>query len=201
MRTRSIGMIAGAAALALGLSACGSDSADTGSGSSGDSGGKALKIGIKFDQPGLGLKQGSEFTGLDVDVAKYVAKELGTAEGDIQFVQAPSAQRETLIETGQVDMVVATYSITDARKEKVSFAGPYFIAGLPEAVRGQAQGRRSTLLHREVRHWPEEGRHRSVPEDHRRDQQDDQGRVLAEGRRRQPRQGRVQAGRGQPAHP
>ena len=129
MRTRSIGMIAGAAALALGLSACGSDSADTGSGSSGDSGGKALKIGIKFDQPGLGLKQGSEFTGLDVDVAKYVAKELGTAEGDIQFVQAPSAQRETLIETGQVDMVVATYSITDARKEKVSFAGPYFIAG------------------------------------------------------------------------
>ena len=129
MRTRSIGMIAGAAALALGLSACGSDSADTGSGSSGDSGGKALKVGIKFDQPGLGLKQGSEFTGLDVDVAKYVAKELGTAEGDIQFVQAPSAQRETLIETGQVDMVVATYSITDARKEKVSFAGPYFIAG------------------------------------------------------------------------
>ncbi|MEO5608751.1 MAG: glutamate ABC transporter substrate-binding protein [Ornithinibacter sp.] len=129
MRTRSIGMIAGAAALALGLSACGSDSGDSGSGSSGDSGGKALKVGIKFDQPGLGLKQGSEFTGLDVDVAKYVAKELGTAEGDIQFVQAPSAQRETLIETGQVDMVVATYSITDARKEKVSFAGPYFIAG------------------------------------------------------------------------
>jgi len=68
-------------------------------------------------------------------VAKYVAKELGTDAADITWVQAPSAQRETLISTGQVDMVVATYSITDARKEKVSFAGPYFIAGQDLLVR------------------------------------------------------------------
>jgi glutamate transport system substrate-binding protein len=133
MRTRRIGAVAAVAALALGLTACGSD--DGGGGGSGGSGGGGLKIGIKFDQPGLGLKQGSEFTGMDVDVAKYIAKQLGTDEGDIQFVQAPSAQRETLISTGQVDMVVATYSITDARKEKVSFAGPYFIAGQDLLVR------------------------------------------------------------------
>jgi glutamate transport system substrate-binding protein len=133
MRTRRIGAVAAVAALALGLTACGSD--DGGGGGSGGSGGGGLKIGIKFDQPGLGLKQGSEFTGMDVDVAKYIAKQLGTNEGDIQFVQAPSAQRETLISTGQVDMVVATYSITDARKEKVSFAGPYFIAGQDLLVR------------------------------------------------------------------
>jgi glutamate transport system substrate-binding protein len=134
MRTRRIGAVAAVAALALGLTACGSDDGG-GSGGSGGSGGGGLKIGIKFDQPGLGLKQGSEFTGMDVDVAKYIAKQLGTNEGDIQFVQAPSAQRETLISTGQVDMVVATYSITDARKEKVSFAGPYFIAGQDLLVR------------------------------------------------------------------
>ncbi len=54
---------------------------------------------------------------------------------NITWVQAPSAQRETLISTGQVDMVVATYSITDARKEKVSFAGPYFVAGQDLLVR------------------------------------------------------------------
>ncbi len=70
-----------------------------------------------------------------MDVAKYVAKELGHKEGDITFVQAPSAQRETLIKTGQVDMVVATYSITDKRKAEVSFAGPYFIAGQDLLVR------------------------------------------------------------------
>ncbi|EWT03408.1 ABC transporter substrate-binding protein [Intrasporangium oryzae NRRL B-24470] len=125
------GAAAAAVALALSLAACGSSS-DSGSGSSG---GTKLKIGIKFDQPGLGLKKGSEYTGFDVDVAKYVAKQLGTSEGDITWVQAPSAQRETLISTGQVDFVVATYSITDKRKEKVSFAGPYFIAGQDLLVR------------------------------------------------------------------
>jgi glutamate transport system substrate-binding protein len=118
-----------AAVLALavaGLTACSSDKKD--SGGSGGKGG-TFKIGIKFDQPGLGLKEGSKYTGFDVDVAKYVAKELGHDEGDIQWVQSPSAQRETLISTGQVNMVVATYSITDERKAKVSFAGPYFVAG------------------------------------------------------------------------
>lgn len=132
---RTTAAAAALAALALGLSACGSDDGGSGSGGSGDGGGSALKIGIKFDQPGLGLKQGSEFTGMDVDVATYVAKELGTDAADITWVQAPSAQRETLISAGQVDLVVATYSITDARKEKVSFAGPYFIAGQDLLVR------------------------------------------------------------------
>jgi glutamate transport system substrate-binding protein len=132
MKARRLGAAAAAATLALTLAACGSSD---GGGNGGDSGGKGLKIGIKFDQPGLGLKKGSEFTGMDVDVAKYVAKALGTSEGDITWIQAPSAQRETLISTGQVDMVVATYSITDARKEKVSFAGPYFIAGQDLLVR------------------------------------------------------------------
>jgi glutamate transport system substrate-binding protein len=137
MHNRRMGAAAAAAAVALALAACGSDAGDTGSGSgdSGSGGAGGLKIGIKFDQPGLGLKKGTEYTGFDVDVAKYVAKELGTDAADITWVQAPSAQRETLISAGQVDMVVATYSITDARKEKVSFAGPYFVAGQDLLVR------------------------------------------------------------------
>ena len=106
-----------------------------GSASGGGGGGGGIKIGIKFDQPGLGLKQGNDYTGMDVDVAKYVAKELGTEAGDIQWVQAPSAQRENLISTGQVDLVFATYSITEERKAKVSFAGPYFVAGQDLLVR------------------------------------------------------------------
>jgi glutamate transport system substrate-binding protein len=133
MKVRQIGAVAAASVLALALAACGDSAKDSGSGGGG--GGGSFKIGIKFDQPGLGLKQGSDYKGLDVDVAKYVAKELGHSENDIQWVQAPSAQRETLISTGQVNMVVATYSITDARKEKVSFAGPYFIAGQDLLVR------------------------------------------------------------------
>lgn len=126
MNIRRIGAATAAVALALGVSACGSD----------DGGGEdQLKVGIKFDQPGLGLKEGNDYTGLDVDVARYIADKLGTPEDEIEWVQAPSAQRETLLETGQVDMIVATYSITDSRKEKVGFAGPYFIAGQDLLVR------------------------------------------------------------------
>ena len=134
MKIRQIGAVAAASVLALGLTACG-DSAKDGGSTGGGGGGTKFKVGIKFDQPGLGLKEGAKYTGLDVDVATYVAKELGHEAGDIQWVQSPSAQRETLISTGQVDMVVATYSITDARKEKISFAGPYFIAGQDLLVR------------------------------------------------------------------
>jgi glutamate transport system substrate-binding protein len=133
MLIRQIGAVTAASVLALGLTACGDSADDGGSGDGG--GGAKFKVGIKFDQPGLGLKEGSKYTGFDVDVATYVAKELGHDAADIQWVQAPSAQRETLISTGQVDMVVATYSITDARKEKISFAGPYFIAGQDLLVR------------------------------------------------------------------
>jgi glutamate transport system substrate-binding protein len=139
MKVRQIGAVAAASVLALGLAACG-DSGSGGNAGGGGGGGKAFKVGIKFDQPGLGLKEGSNYTGFDVDVATYVAKELGHDAKDIQWVQAPSAQRETLISTGQVDMVVATYSITDERKQKVSFAGPYFIAGQDLLVRSDETG-------------------------------------------------------------
>ncbi|WP_111765026.1 glutamate ABC transporter substrate-binding protein [Nakamurella deserti] len=88
-----------------------------------------LKIGIKFDQPGLGLQNpDGSFSGFDVDVATYVAKELGVEESGIEFIQTKSSEREASIENGTVDYIVATYSITDARKEKVNFAGPYFVA-------------------------------------------------------------------------
>jgi len=127
-----------AAAAMLSLAGCssgddddtGSDSGSTGEASESSGGAEgSIRIGIKFDQPGLGFKDGNEYTGFDVDVARYVAGELGYGEDQIEFVQSPSAQRENLLETGQVDMIFATYSITDKRKEVVSFGGPYFVAG------------------------------------------------------------------------
>lgn len=121
MTLRRTAVAVSAAALAVSsLAACGS----SGSGSSSDS--KTLNVGIKFDQPGMGLKEGSSYTGMDVDIAKYVAKELGK---EPKFSEAVSSQRETLLKTGKVDYVVGTYSITDKRKKEVDFAGPYFIAG------------------------------------------------------------------------
>lgn len=113
-------------AVALPLTACGGG----GSGGDGGGGGDKLVVGTKFDQPGLGLKNpDGTMSGFDVDVAKYVAKELGYNEDQIEWKESPSGQRETLIGNDQVKYIVATYSITDKRKEKVDFAGPYLITG------------------------------------------------------------------------
>ncbi|PJM72558.1 ABC transporter substrate-binding protein [Bifidobacterium primatium] len=101
---------------------------------SGDETGK-IRIGIKFDQPGLGFKKSGTYVGFDVDVAKYVAKQLGYSEDEIVWKEAPSKQREAMLQNGDVDMILATYSITDARKNAVSFAGPYFVAGQDLLVR------------------------------------------------------------------
>ena len=71
-------------------------------------------------------------------MAKYIAKQLGVEESGITFKETVSSNREPFIQQGQVDMVLATYSITDARKEKVSFAGPYFVAGQSLLVRSDS---------------------------------------------------------------
>ncbi|MFD8688974.1 glutamate ABC transporter substrate-binding protein [Streptomyces sp. NPDC059651] len=113
-------------ALALTATACGSDDKDDASGSGG---GKKITIGIKIDQPGIGLKTpDGKFTGFDVDVATYVAKELGYDAKDIDFKETKSADRETSIERGDVKFIAASYSINDERLQKVDFAGPYLLA-------------------------------------------------------------------------
>ncbi|MGB5111486.1 MAG: glutamate ABC transporter substrate-binding protein [Mycobacterium sp.] len=126
LRFRLAAAVVLAAALPLTLAACG--------GGDGDS--SKVTIGTKIDQPGLGLKNpDGTMSGFDVDVAAYVAEQLGYTPEDIEWKESPSGQRETLIENGQVDFIAATYSITDARKEKVSFAGPYLITGQSLLVR------------------------------------------------------------------
>lgn len=120
---RILGALALAVALPFAATACGG-------GDSGGGGGDTIVIGTKFDQPGLGLKNpDGTMSGFDVDVATYVAGELGYAPDKIEWKESPSAQRENLIQNGQVTFIAATYSITDARKEKVSFAGPYLLTG------------------------------------------------------------------------
>ena len=90
--------------------------------------GGRLTIGISFDEPGVGFRKGETYSGFDVDTATYVAKALGVDAKDITWVRADPGEREQLLESGKADLVVATYSITDERKQAVDFAGPYFVA-------------------------------------------------------------------------
>jgi glutamate transport system substrate-binding protein len=125
---------------ALSLAACGGGGSDAGSGptptfSPGTTMAKiaergSVKVGTKFDQPGFGLKGlDGKPAGFDVEIAKLVAKKLGVSDKKIEFVEAPSKVREEYLQQGKVDFVVATYTINDKRKERVSFAGPYYVAG------------------------------------------------------------------------
>ncbi|MFD3685281.1 glutamate ABC transporter substrate-binding protein [Nocardiopsis sp. NPDC058631] len=104
----------------------------------------SLTVGVKADQPGLGLQVGDGgFEGFDVDVALYIARQMGIPEEDVEFVPVTSAEREEKLGDGEVDMVVATYSITQARKTEVTFGGPYYVAKQDVLVRSDATGIRS----------------------------------------------------------
>ncbi|WP_424211462.1 glutamate ABC transporter substrate-binding protein [Streptomyces sp. BI20] len=136
MKFTKVGALAAVAvSLALTATACGKNDAGSGGGSD------KIVIGIKFDQPGLGLKSpDGKFSGFDVDVATYVAKELGYSADKIEFKQAISAERENLIQNGDVKFIAATYSINDKRKAKVDFAGPYLLAHQDLLVRADETG-------------------------------------------------------------
>nr|MBA2436951.1 glutamate ABC transporter substrate-binding protein [Acidimicrobiia bacterium] len=89
-----------------------------------------ITVGTKFDQRLFGQTnpRTSEVEGFDVEIAKLIVEAIGP-DVEIEFVETPSAIREQAIVDGNVDMVVATYTINDARKERIDFAGPYYVAG------------------------------------------------------------------------
>ncbi|MFC7344060.1 glutamate ABC transporter substrate-binding protein [Saccharopolyspora griseoalba] len=97
-----------------------------------------IRVGTKFDQPLFGLKGGDgKPHGFDPEIAKIIAAKMGIAPDKIEWVEAPSKTREEIIASDRVDMVVATYTINDERKERISFAGPYYQAGQDLMVKSE----------------------------------------------------------------
>lgn len=148
MRTRTTWLAALTGAAALALAACGGG--DTGGGTEPEesptfaegttmaelAAAGEITVGTKFDQPLFG-QQGPDGNpvGFDVEIAKIIVAELGIDEDDITWIETISSNREPFIQDGRVDIVVATYTINDARKQVVDFAGPYYIAGQSLMVR------------------------------------------------------------------
>ncbi|MFH9473097.1 serine/threonine-protein kinase [Streptomyces anulatus] len=98
-----------------------------------------LEIGVKDDQPGLSKfdKKTRTYKGYDIDLAYAIAESMGYSKGEVAFTTVATDYRSTALKTKQVDLVIASYSITDDRKTaspggySVDFAGPYY-----EASRG-----------------------------------------------------------------
>ena len=156
MRLKGFLAAAAAAATALSLAACSSGSPASGESGAANEGGSAsefpvasnveltdsptfdamksagkVRVGVKEDQPGLGYLDAvtGERSGFDIDVARWIAAELGFSTDQIEFQKIPSANREQALINGDIDYYVGTYSITDKRKDQVGFAGPYFVTG------------------------------------------------------------------------
>lgn len=150
MKVRTMKLAAVAAAVVLAASACGNAGEDDGTAASGNEyevvdspefpeGSRmaelaeagTVKIGVKYDQPGIGFRAaGAEApTGIDPEVGKIIAGQLGIEPDDIEWVETISDNREPFLQNGTVDFVLASYSITDERREVVGQAGPYYVTG------------------------------------------------------------------------
>lgn len=84
-----------------------------------------LRVGVKQDVPNFGYKNPdtNKFEGMEIDIARKVADELGV---DIEFTPVTAQTRGPLLDNGQVDMVIATFTITDERKLLYNFTTPYY---------------------------------------------------------------------------
>ncbi|GAB2874133.1 glutamate ABC transporter substrate-binding protein [Nocardioides pacificus] len=93
-----------------------------------------ITVGVKYDQPGLGFKGATDDmpSGFDIEIAKLLVADLGIDPTDTSAVtwkETISDNREPFLEAGEVDLVLASYSITDERRTVVGQTGPYMITG------------------------------------------------------------------------
>ena len=121
-------LAAAATAILLGLSGCSSGGQSASVTPPPASGTGTLRIGVATDEPGVSLKEGASYSGFDIETATYVAAALDVPAQNITWVPIEKADRESALESGEVNLVVDTFTITPERQQRVDFAGPYFVA-------------------------------------------------------------------------
>ena len=84
-----------------------------------------LKVGVKNVTKGFGYQDPAtgEFSGMEIDLAKKIGEYLGV---DVEFTPVTAATRTALLDSGDVDCVIATFTITDERKKSWDFTTPYY---------------------------------------------------------------------------
>ncbi|WP_155961911.1 transporter substrate-binding domain-containing protein [Streptococcus ruminantium] len=84
-----------------------------------------LRVGVKQDVPNFGYKNPDtgKFEGMEIDIAQKIADKLGV---DIEFTPVTAQTRGPLLDNGQVDIVIATFTITEERKLLYNFTSPYY---------------------------------------------------------------------------
>jgi putative glutamine transport system substrate-binding protein len=90
-----------------------------------------LKVGIKYDSPPFGSldPKTNQVVGFEVDIAKSLARQIMGDAAKVDFVQVNSSNRIPLLENGEIDLFIATATITPARLQEIDFSNVYFRAG------------------------------------------------------------------------
>lgn len=96
-----------------------------------------LKVGIKVDVPKFGFKDPNtgETSGMEIDLAKQLAQEILGDASKVEFESVTAKTRGPLLDNGEVDYVIATFTITDERKKSYNFTEPYFKDGVALMVK------------------------------------------------------------------
>lgn len=129
------------------LAGCGNQEEGNSGGTNGDSNGEKpteeatalgdiksrgkLIVGVKYDTKLFGLKDpaSGNVEGFDIDISKALAKEILGDETKIEFKEVTSKTRIPMLNNNDIDMIVATMTITEERKKEVDFSDVYFKAG------------------------------------------------------------------------
>lgn len=87
-------------------------------------------VGVKYDTKPFGFVDSNQkISGFDIDLAHLIAKYLLDDPNKVEFVQVTPQNRILALNSGQIDMVIATMTVTEQRKQVVEFSRPYYIAG------------------------------------------------------------------------
>lgn len=84
-----------------------------------------LRVGVKNAVVGFGFQDTltGEYSGMEISIAEKIAEKLGV---DVEFTAVTAATRTELLDSGDIDCVLATFTITDERKESWDFSTPYY---------------------------------------------------------------------------
>ena len=84
-----------------------------------------LRVGVKNAVKGFGFQDtlSGEYEGLEISIAEDIAAALGV---EVEFTAVTAATRTELLDSGDLDCVLATFTITDERKESWDFSTPYY---------------------------------------------------------------------------
>lgn len=90
-----------------------------------------LVVGVKHDTKLFGLKDPAtgNVEGFDIDISKQIAKRILGDENKVEFKEVTSKTRIPMLNNNEIDMIVATMTITEERKKEVDFSDVYFLAG------------------------------------------------------------------------